>query len=133
MPTRVSGDNVESGKTTRIVIPQPESHFTSVPWEIAGVDVFVRHADGIPQLPETIGKFTYTLTSNRGTKVYPGPAPDILLVDVYRTRWIANEPVTLEDITAFLGEFPTQQYPWMHIEVLHREGTTPMYSKAQGE
>lgn len=133
LPPHIARETTEYGKTTRIVIPEPESHFPHAPWEIMGIDMFVRHAGGIPQLPEQIGKFKFTLASNRGTKVYPGPALDILLVDCYCTRWMADESVTHEDITAFLSEFPATKCPWVHIEVLHREGMTPMYSKTQGE
>ncbi|MCZ2132611.1 MAG: NAD-dependent isocitrate dehydrogenase [Bacteroidetes bacterium] len=119
-------------KPARIIIPVPESHFRNAEWEIVGIDVFTRSDNGLPELPEKIGKFRLTTLSNRGTKVYPGPKPDILMVDCYTSRWIADTAVEHNDIVNFLREFPAA-YPWTHIEVLYREGDTPMYSKMQGE
>lgn len=120
-------------KPVRVVIPEPESHFRHAPWSIAGLDLFFRHSGGIPELPESLGKFRLAMISNRGTKVFPGPKPDILLVDCYAARWIADTPVTHDDISSFITEFPAEEFPWAHLEVLHREGDTAMYSKAQGE
>ena len=72
------------------------------------------------------------MISNRGTKIYPGVVPDILLVDCFRSRWIADAPLSNDDVLEFLKNFP-KEYTWVHIEKLHKEGETPMYSKAQGE
>src|SRR5690606_18224549 len=74
-------------------------------WELRGVDLFVQH-EGLPTLPEQVGKFKLTMMSNRGTKVYPGPCPDILLVDWHRGRYVADAPVSDRDVMAFLNELP---------------------------
>jgi hypothetical protein len=55
-------------------------------WHLQGVDVFVRN-DGMPSPPEKVGKLSLHLISNRGTKIYPGPTPEIYLVDHFRLRY----------------------------------------------
>ena len=76
--------------------------------------MFVKTTD-ISVLPKNIGKFTLRLISNRGTKIYPGEIPDIVIVDCQRCRYIADEEVTQSDIMDFLNAFP-KELSWMHIE-----------------
>ena len=100
-------------------------------WHLQGVDVFVRN-DGMPSPPEKVGKLSLHLISNRGTKIYPGPTPEIYLVDHFRLRYRATEPISNDDIYLLLGEI-SKKYEWMHIEKLHTIDGVAMYSKAQGE
>ena len=51
-----------------------------------GVDVYIWQ-DEQPALPTEFGPFTLKLISNRGTKVYPGPAPEMDLLDWFRCRY----------------------------------------------
>ena len=117
--------------SSKIIIPSEPLTKATDPWTLVGIDIFVQ-SNGMPQLPESIGKLTLSMISNRRTKVYPGNVPDILLVDCFRTRWMGSEVLTNNDILDFLNNFP-KEYTWVHIEKLHNEGETPMYSKAQGE
>jgi hypothetical protein len=100
-------------------------------WSLCGVDVFV-HSQGLPKPPQRVGPLELSLISNRGTKVYPGPTPEIFLVDWFRLRYRSSQPVTDADIYPLLTEI-SRQYDWMHIEKLHQSGSTAMFSKAQGE
>ena len=118
---------------TKIIIAREPLTKEKQDWTIHGIDVFVRSKTGaIPALPETVGSFKLAMISNRGTKIYPGNAPDILMVDHYRCRFYAEKPVQREDIIAMLTAFP-KEYPWMHVEILHKEGENTLFSKAQGE
>jgi NAD-dependent isocitrate dehydrogenase len=132
LPAAQQDAAIQEEKPMRISIPHEPTTMESEPWTINGVDMFVRCNDGIPVFPDAIGKFSIGMISNRGTKVFPGKSPDILMIDCYRCRFYANEPVTLQDVTDFLQAFPAQ-YPWMHVELLHKQGAETMYSKAQGE
>jgi len=131
MAQKEDSDEVDSTVSSKITLPVEEIIHPDQPWELVGVDVFVQ-SNRLPQLPTTIGKFTLSMISNRGTKVYPGKAPDIHLVDCFRTRWIADGTPTNSDVMDLMAQFPVE-YPWMHIEKLHKQGDTLMYSKAQGE
>jgi hypothetical protein len=125
--------NAVQESPTKIIIAREPLTKEQQDWSIQGVDVFVRSMSGtIPALPETIGAFKLAMISNRGTKIYPGNAPDILLVDHFRCRFYAEKPVQREDVMALLSAFP-KEYPWMHVEILHKEGDSPLFSKAQGE
>jgi hypothetical protein len=117
---------------TKIIIDHEPLTVEQQPWSIHGVDVFVRSKTGMPVLPETIGAFKLAMISNRGTKIYPGVTPDILLVDHFRCRFYAEKPVEHDDVIAMLSAFP-KEYVWNHIEILQKEGDQPLFSKAQGE
>lgn len=103
----------------------------AAPWELRGLDLFVRH-DGLPAMPEVVGPLRLRLISNRGTKVWPGPAPTIRLVDWHRCRYLAEGPITGADVLSFLAALDPE-IAWMHVEKLHYAGDEPQFTKAQGE
>jgi hypothetical protein len=84
-------------------------------------------------MPEKVGPFTLRLISNRGTKVWPGPTPDILLVDHFRNRYVAETSVTRADVLALLQELTALGKHWCHVELLNQAAGEARYSKAQGE
>ncbi len=131
---RIAPEDESAGNETptKIIINHEPLTVEQQPWSIHGVDVFVRSKTGIPVLPEIIGAFKLAMISNRGTKIYPGVTPDILLVDHFRCRFYSEKPVEHDDVIAFLSVFP-KEYVWNHIEILHKEGDQPLFSKAQGE
>lgn len=104
-----------------------------------GVDVFVEHPNGIPILPERVGNLKLKMISNRGTKVYPGPLPDIWLVDHHRCRFIARDEkgelmnIGDEEIFELIRELSARKIKWMHVEKLQLFDGELGYSKAQGE
>ena len=104
-----------------------------------GVDVFVESHDGIPKVPEKVEHLELKMISNRGTKVYPGPKPDIWLVDHYRCRYVAKDEngmylrISDEAIFNLLRELYVRNFNWMHIEKLRRFDDEIGYTKAQGE
>ncbi len=121
---------------TPVIMAVPAFHAPEViteDWTLHGADVFVEHKDGLPDMPQSVGPFTLRMLSNRGTKVWPGPTPDILLVDHYRCRYIANGPVTRQDVVALLYEVTAQGKVWCHVELLNEASGQARYSKAQGE
>ena len=103
----------------------------STPLETIGVDVFVQHV-GVPSMPAEVGVLRLHLISNRGTKVFPGPTPDIRLVDVHRCRYLAGGPVQDSDILSLLGQLGAEAR-WVHVEKLQASDGEARYSKAQGE
>jgi NAD-dependent isocitrate dehydrogenase len=113
--------------------PQPVSNAAPTPWTLLGMDVFVRSPKGIPELPEQLGPLRLRMISNRGTRVYPGPPPPILLVDWYRCRYLAEHPLSRADILAALSALTQAGIEWMHVEMLHHTNGEALYSKAQGE
>lgn len=109
----------------------------NVATETIGVDVFIRHADGLPTMPEVCGPCTLQSISNRGTKVYPGElSQEVLLVDHHRCRYVATDAdgnervVTDADILALLQELSDKGYSWMHVEKLQNFDGKAAYSKA---
>ena len=124
--------NAEPVATSTAATAKPLSKTSMAEWTCVGLDVFV-HNDGLPQMPETLGRFTLRLMSNRGTKVWPGPTPDILLVDHFRCRYVADGAITRQEALGILAELTAQGKEWLHIELLWTDGNEAKYTKAQGE
>ena len=102
-------------------------------WELRGADIFVNAQGGLPSMPEQVGPFTLKLMSNRGTKVWPGKTPDILLVDHYRCRYVAESVIARSAVRELIAAVEDAGFEWMHVELLHHAGGEAKYSKAQGE
>jgi hypothetical protein len=118
--------------TTAAMDAKPLSKASMSSWDCVGLDVFVHH-DGLPSMPQQIGNFTLRLMSNRGTKVWPGPTPDILLVDHYRCRYVSDAPISRQEALGVLTELTAQQVEWLHVELLWNNAGEAKYTKAQGE
>lgn len=101
-------------------------------WTLQGVDVFVR-SNGLPDVPDTVGPFTLQMKSNRGTKVWPGATPNILLVDHYCCRYVAAGAITRTDAGNLIADLTSRSVDWVHVELLHTANGQVRYSKAQGE
>lgn len=115
----------------RVTHPIPEQ--ISETWLLHGVDVFIEWSDGLPVLPKEIGPLTLTMMSNRGTKVWPGELPDIMLVDHYRARYTTNGEMKRSDALEVLKTLEENGFMWCHVELLNSVDNQPRYSKAQGE
>ncbi len=102
-------------------------------WRLCGADVFVRHGQGIPEMPSSFQDLELRMISNRGTKVFPGPEPGITLVNWYRCRYLAASGCTSSETVTGLLQEVSKKYEWMHVEKLHTAGGEPMFSRAQGE
>ncbi len=112
--------------------PRADSRPADEPWTCRGLDLFVRHSPGLPDMPRQVGPLRLTIISNRGQKVWPGDPTQITLVDCHRCRYLADQPITDDHILAFLREL-SPRFPWMHLEKLHYSGATPRFSFAAGE
>lgn len=122
-------------KIPQIDPPQPPLSTSSTHWEIIGIDLFIEwnKTTILPQVPQKVGKLELKMISNRGTKIYPPPTPDILMVNWYRCRYLSQLPITYKDVLDFLSEMEKENIKWMHVEILHREKDKNLFSAAQGE
>lgn len=93
-----------------------------------GVDVYIWTPE-TPNLPTQIGKFSLVLISNRGTRVWPPPAPDIKLLDWPRCRYVSDEVVTNEEVEALARELTAAGYTWTKLQKLFREDGVNLYSE----
>ncbi|MEB3236674.1 MAG: isocitrate/isopropylmalate family dehydrogenase [Candidatus Sericytochromatia bacterium] len=102
--------------------------------ETRGLDIFVEHQDlaVLPPVPPEAGGMRLAMISNRGTKVWPGPLPDIRMVNWYRCRYVSDAAVSEADVMAALSAV-ANVCTWVHIERLRTMDGKAMYSKAQGE
>jgi len=93
-----------------------------------GVDVYI-WSPTTPELPKQHGKLTLTLISNRGTRIYPGPAPEIDLLDWPRCRYVSDEEVTDAEIHDLLGVITNLGYRWTKCQKLLRQDGVNQYSE----
>lgn len=122
-------------KTFQIDLPELPLPAPSNNWQITGIDLFIEwnKTTILPQVPQKVGKLELKMISNRGTKIYPPPTPDILMVNWYRCRYLSKEPITYKDVLEFLSKMEEENIKWMHVEILQREKGKNMFSVAQGE
>lgn len=96
--------------------------------QLHGVDIYI-WSPTTPEVPKTHGKLTLTLISNRGTRIYPGPAPEIDLLDWPRCRYESDEVVTDEDVQAIVNEITNQGFRWTKCQKLFRIDGVNQYSQ----
>jgi len=95
---------------------------------LVGVDVYIVTNDGIPQL-DGYEPFKCEFISNRGTKVWPGfVSPDLLMVDWYRCRFIADSEVSDKDVDEFLTKL-SEKWLWSAAQKLWNYDGEPGFSK----
>ncbi|MCS6954951.1 MAG: NADP-dependent isocitrate dehydrogenase [Candidatus Calescibacterium sp.] len=113
----------------------PPSPTPSERWEITGIDLFIEwnKVESLPEIPQKVENLELKMISNRGTKIYPPPVPEILMVNWYRCRYLSDKALSYQDILEFLKKITELQIKWMHIEVLRKHDNKHLFSKAQGE
>ncbi|MCX7799061.1 MAG: hypothetical protein N2109_01820 [Fimbriimonadales bacterium] len=95
--------------------------------ELCGVDVFVWSAK-TPELPTEVGPFRLELISNRGTRVFPPPTPDIDLCDWPRARYLANEAIADQDVDWLLARLTQAGWIWTKSQKLYRKDGADLFS-----
>jgi isocitrate dehydrogenase len=118
------------------------SGYVSGERELVGVDVFVHHAPGDPNV---VGKLMegvagdglkLIMISNRGVKVYPDPLPDTLTCDSWRCRFQSATEKSVVDprqVVALLSRVQAAGIDWVKTEHLYNFGGKAGYSLGQGQ
>lgn len=101
-------------------------------WTLVGADVFVEYSGTMPVVPSSVGTLELKNISSRGTTIWPGEQPDIMMVDHFRCRYL-GEAVTPADITNILLAFDNAGIRWCHVEQLCTANGQARYSKSAGE
>ncbi len=127
----VRHEDVSDEEPVRVTHPVPAD--ISEDWTLVGADIFTEWSGELAPMPKEVGPLKLTMMSNRGTKVYPGPQPDIMIVDHHRCRYTSDGPVTTSDVLAVLTKLEEMGIRWCHVELLNTANGQPRYSKAQGE
>lgn len=93
---------------------------------LVGVDVYIWSKE-MPKLPERVGPFALELISNRGTRVYPTPLPDLEVIDWWRCRFLADQKVTHADVQALLDTL-SRTHIWTKVQKLFEIDGVAAYS-----
>ena len=94
--------------------------------ELVGVDVFLDHNDRDPAVlgdklaAITSDNLALSVITNRGTKVYPGGAPETFCTDHWRCRFVSptGGTVSHQQIIALLGKISEAGFDFIKIENL---------------
>lgn len=97
-------------------------------FKLVGVDVYLK-SDTTPDLPREIGSFRLTLISNRGTKVWPPPAPDMELIDWPRSRYESESDVSDADVNSLLQTLSEAGFHWTKAQKLYTKDGERQYSQ----
>lgn len=84
-----------------------------------GVDVFIRTPE-IPDLPKEIGPFTLNLISNRGSRVYPPPVPEMDLSDWQQCRYLSETEVNDGHIDELVHSISGLGFQWTKCQKLFK-------------
>lgn len=96
--------------------------------DLHGVDIYIWTPE-TPALPESVGKFRLELISNRGTRIWPPPAPDIDLLDWPRCRFLSDEVVTDAEVDALVAHLTGQGWTWTKCQKLYRKDGVNQFSQ----
>jgi isocitrate dehydrogenase (NAD+) len=113
----------------RVSLPPPAST-DEVGWQTVGVDLFL-HSTCPPHLPERLGALRLVTISNRGVSLTQSLAsgePDRYLLNWYRARYLAEQPLSEEQLSEFLRSLPPDLH-WTTLQRLYAHNGKPLYSE----
>lgn len=96
--------------------------------QLHGVDIYIR-CETIPELPKKFQDFELKIISNKGTRVYPPPIPDIELVDYYRCRYLSEHEVSSEKVETLITYLTEQGFVWIQCIKLYFNNGEEQFSQ----
>jgi len=84
-----------------------------------GVDVYLR-TPSIPDLPKEFGPFSLTFISNRGSRVWPPPTPEMDLCDWQQCRFLSDNEVTGTQIDELVVHLSGLGWEWTKCQKLFK-------------
>lgn len=95
---------------------------------LAGVDLYIWTKD-YENIPKKEGKFTMKLMSNRGTKLYPPPAPEMDMIDWFRCRFVSEEVINDADVDQLCQALTSAGWVWNKAQKLYQIDGINAYSE----
>lgn len=133
---------VSYGSAPSQTVEAQASKFVPLKRELVGLDVFIYHAPGDPNVVGRLMEgmagdgLKLIMISNRGVKVYPNPLPDTLTCDSWRCRFqSATQSPVVEpsQMLSLLGRVAAAGIDWLKTEHLYNYGGKAGYSLGQGQ
>ncbi len=93
-----------------------------------GVDIYVQ-SDDIPKFAEQNGSLKLAFISNRGTKVFPPPAPKFKFISIFRCRFLSETEVSPADIDALVKSVSDAGYQWAQCQKLFIQDGVKQFSE----
>lgn len=102
--------------------------------KLVGIDLFVASTTSVEALQKALNavshpKFTLSMISNRGVRVWPDLAPETLCIDSFRVRYMAsNGTITHTEIAELLQNAAAAKIDFVKTEQLYSFDGKPGYS-----
>lgn len=93
-----------------------------------GADIFLMCPD-IPDVPKEVGKFSLVFISNRGTRVYPPPAPEVDLLDWSQCRYLSDQEATDAEIDDLVQHLSKAGWTWTKCQKLFKKDGVNQFSQ----
>jgi hypothetical protein len=93
-----------------------------------GVDIFIWSPE-TPDLPKEFGPFSLKLISNRGTRIYPPPAPQMQLSDWPQCRFFSETEVSDQQIDELVSHLTGSGLRWTKCQKLFRKDGADQFSQ----
>ncbi|MFN8139402.1 MAG: hypothetical protein U0R49_06355 [Fimbriimonadales bacterium] len=97
-------------------------------FQLVGADVYI-NSESLPEIPRESGKFKLIFISNRGTKCWPGPVPDMELLANFQCRYEAGAEVSQDEVDAFIVELGKTGFVWTKVQHLYMSDGERQYSQ----
>jgi NAD-dependent isocitrate dehydrogenase len=113
----------------RVSLPPPAST-SEAGWQTVGIDLFL-HSTCPPRLPERLGALRLVALSNRGVRLaqpFEAESADRYLLNWYRARYLAEHPLSEEQLREFLRSLPPDLH-WTTLQRLYAQNGKPLYSE----
>jgi hypothetical protein len=96
--------------------------------KLHGVDVYIQSTQ-IPDVPKEFGNMKLLFISNRGTRVWPGVAPDLSIMDLFRCRYESDGEVSNGDVDSLLQDLTGRNLTWPQAQKLFWKDSERLYSQ----
>jgi len=93
-----------------------------------GADIYLR-TPKTPDLPGEVGTLRLVFIANRGTRVFPPPAPEAEPTDWPQCRYLSDVPVTDEQVDALAAHLTALGWQWTKLQKLFKNDGVDAFSK----
>jgi hypothetical protein len=97
-------------------------------FQLVGADVYL-NSNSILDVPHEKGRFKLIFISNRGTKCWPGPPPDMELLENFQCRYESDDTVSEQEVDEFIAGLTQAGFHWTKVQRLYMQDGERQYSQ----
>ncbi|MFN3690006.1 MAG: isocitrate/isopropylmalate family dehydrogenase [Fimbriimonadales bacterium] len=116
--SQVQAQNEPAGEPYRTPMRPPRST-EHAGWHTVGVDLFFHALQPPTNLPKQVGRLRLQVVSNRGVALEANTTDERYLLNWFRARYVAEQPVSEADLTELLNTLAPRLH-WTTLQRLYR-------------